>query len=60
MDCTTVAAAPVLPVGYVVNARRICRPKDDSDGIPLGGFADTGCDELDMFPCSHGTVALHC
>jgi S1/P1 Nuclease len=22
-DCTTVAAAPVLPVGYVVNARRI-------------------------------------
>jgi hypothetical protein len=23
MDCTMVAAAPVLPVGYVVNARRI-------------------------------------
>jgi hypothetical protein len=23
MDCTTVAAAPVLPVGYVVNASRI-------------------------------------
>jgi hypothetical protein len=23
MDCTTVAAAPVLPVGYVVSARRI-------------------------------------
>jgi len=22
-DCTTIAAAPVLPVGYVVNARRI-------------------------------------
>ena len=23
MDCTTVTAAPVLPVGYVVSARRI-------------------------------------
>jgi hypothetical protein len=23
MDCAMVAAAPVLPVGYVVNARRI-------------------------------------
>jgi len=23
MDCTTVAAAPVLPMGYVVSARRI-------------------------------------
>jgi hypothetical protein len=23
MDCTMMAAAPVLPVGYVVNARRI-------------------------------------
>jgi hypothetical protein len=28
VDCTTVAAAPVLPAGYVVSARRIAVSRD--------------------------------
>ena len=32
-DCSTVTAAPVLPLGYVVNARRIA---DSPGGIPAG------------------------
>ena len=46
MDCTMVAAAHVLPVGYVVSASRIADPKDNSCGIPAGGFADTGKSKL--------------
>jgi len=33
MDCTVVAAAPVLPAGYVINARRIADRR-----IMLAGF----------------------
>jgi hypothetical protein len=41
MDCTIVAAAPLLPVGYVVSARRIADLKDNASWIPVGGSADT-------------------
>jgi hypothetical protein len=39
-DCTMVAAAPVLPVGYVVSASRIGDRRMILAG-PLGGSADT-------------------
>jgi hypothetical protein len=41
-DCTTVVGGPVLPVGYVVNAKRIA----DSRGISPGRPADTGHSKL--------------
>ena len=37
MDCTMVAAVPVLPVGYVVSARRIA---DRRMILPAYGLAD--------------------
>ena len=38
MDCTTVAAAPVLPVGYVISARRIADRRMILAGYRLAGL----------------------
>jgi hypothetical protein len=37
-----VAAAPVLPVGYVVSASRIADRRMILAGLPLGAFAGAG------------------
>jgi len=46
MDCTMVAAAPVVPVGYVVNARRISDRRMILAGYRFGGFVDSSPREL--------------
>jgi hypothetical protein len=38
MDCTMVVAAPVLPVGYVVSARRIANRRIMLAGYHLADF----------------------
>ena len=38
MDCTMVAAVPVLPVGYVVSARRIADRRMILAGYRLADF----------------------
>jgi hypothetical protein len=46
MDCAMIAAAPVLPVGYVVSARRIADRRMMLAGYRLADFADTGYSKL--------------
>jgi hypothetical protein len=46
MDCAMVAAAPVLPGGYVVSARRIADKEDDCGGILFGRFSNAGHGQL--------------
>src|SRR6516162_3025337 len=45
-DCTTVAAAPVLPVGYVVSARRIADRRMILVGYRLADLLTGGCEQL--------------
>jgi hypothetical protein len=45
-DCTTVAAAAVLPPGYVVSASRIADRRLILAGYRLADFADTGYSKL--------------
>jgi hypothetical protein len=45
MDCTMVAAAPVLP-GYVAIARRIADSADDSHGISTDRSFEVACRKL--------------
>jgi hypothetical protein len=46
MDCTMVAAAPVLPAGYVVSASRIADRRMILVGMPAGGSADADHSKL--------------
>jgi hypothetical protein len=42
VDCTMVAAVPVLPAGYVHSASRIADRRMILAGYRTGGFADAG------------------
>jgi hypothetical protein len=46
LDCAMVAAAPVLPAGYVVSASRIADRRLILAGYRLADFADTGYSKL--------------
>jgi S1/P1 Nuclease len=46
MNCTMVAVAPVLPIGYVAIARRIADSADDSHGISTGRSFEVACRKL--------------
>jgi hypothetical protein len=47
-DCTLVAAAPVLPAGYVVSASRIADRRMNIGGVSVGGFTNAVNSKLSL------------
>jgi hypothetical protein len=59
MDCTMVAAAPVLPVGYVVSARRIADRRTMLAGYRLADLLARVCGKLVIqYACPHEALLV--